>query len=370
MEARWTPVWVGVYPTAGASSPPGAGEGIWYLEADLTTGSLRGATQVAVTPAPSFVAAHPSGRILYAVGETTPGTVSAFDVVDTEQPPRVLRLRESVGSGGDLPCHILLSHDARTLYISNYLSGTLAVVELSRDGSFEHTAVERNGPLQIFSHSGSGPVRDRQESPHAHSSLFTPDGRHLVVLDLGTDELRRYSIGPGGLLAHDGIAAVLPRGTGPRHAVFSLEGNHLYVVGELDDAVHVLRWDRETATGTEIQRVSTAGSDAHAGFPSHVALDRQSLVVGVRVRGELVRFTLRADGLIGPARPLTLPGTWPRHFYVSDGWCIVGLERAGRVVAVDLTTRGGFGRPAQYSRIPLPAPACIVAAAGHSADPS
>ena len=81
-----------------------------------------------------------------------------------------------------------------------------------------------------------GPREDRQEGPHAHFAGYAPGGRHVLVADLGTDELRRYLVLEDGLLEPDGIGATLPPGSGPRH--FAVRGENIYLVCELD---HQLR---------------------------------------------------------------------------------------------------------------------------------
>ena len=114
--------------------------------------------------------------------------------------------RDTVPSGGADPCHLLLDTDGRTLFVANYTSGTLAVLPLDADGGFATL-----GPDQVFGHTGTGPDEDRQESPHAHFVALDPSGAFVLVVDLGTDEIRRYRR-VDGRLVEDGIAAVLPAG--------------------------------------------------------------------------------------------------------------------------------------------------------------
>jgi 6-phosphogluconolactonase (cycloisomerase 2 family) len=372
-------LWVGTYPEAGAGTPSGLGEGVWRVRLDPTTGVLSGAVQVAVTPAPSFLAVHPSGRVLYAVGEDARGTVTAFAVPDeahvatapaptapaaqAEGDPDTLRPLATVASGGADPCHLLLAPDARTLYVANYSSGTLAVVPLAPDGSFAPEVLEVGGPLQVLGHEGTGPDASRQEGPHAHFVALTPDAAHLLVVDLGTDQLRRYRLGPDGRVTDDGVAATFPRGTGPRHLVFSADGRHLYVVGELDVTVHVLAWDAATTTARRVQ-VLPAGSTPAAPdpvtgavprvLPSHVTLDGDRLLVGVRSAGVLVELAVGEDGLLTPVQDVPLPGTWPRHHASAGAWTVVAEQLTGALVPLAPGTRA----PGQA--LALPAAACVV----------
>ncbi|NMM15874.1 MAG: lactonase family protein [Cellulomonas sp.] len=371
----------GTYPAAGAGSPAGLGEGIWRVELDAGSGTFGGAELVAVTPSPSFVAAHPSGRVLYAVGELTAGTVTAFsepsrtsvDPAPHDPAPGPLDVLDVVDSGGADPCHLLLAPDARTLYVANYSSGTLGVLPLDADGRFTVEVRAQSGPVQVFGHAGSGPDASRQDGPHAHFVAIAPGGQFVVVADLGTDELRRYARDTAsGLLAAAGIAATLPPGTGPRHLVFAPDGRTAYVVGELDVCVHVLAWDPVTASGTLVQSLPAGpppgplgqvpgGPASHRVLPSHVELDDDRLLVAVRTSDVLVGYSVVADGTLVADGATALPGAWPRHFALVDGTVVVAAQVGDVLVAL----RPGEGTVPWVvaSVLPLPAPACVVPAA-------
>ena len=343
-----TQLWIGTYPSAGAGTPVGRGEGIWSVDLDDETGVLSGARQVAVTPAPSFVATDPDGRVLYAGNEHADGTITTFEVTGDGLVERGTR-----PSGGDDPCHLVVDGDH--LLLTNYTSGTLAVIERTDD------ALAPGG--QVFGHEGGGPVADRQDGPHAHFVAVAPGGAHVLVVDLGTDELRRYARTDDGLRP-DGIAAALPAGTGPRHLAFSADGRFAYVVGELDVAVHVLVWDVATATGTLVQSVpavagQVAGQVAPQGaaLPSHVVLDGEDLFVGVRGADVLTRWRVGADGMLTDGRSVDLGGRWPRHFAVMGRWVVAGLEKSDELVVLD---RAWGDDEAVVARLPLPAPTCVL----------
>jgi len=341
VSAQQTPLWIGTYPVAGAGTPVGQGEGIWRVDLDPATGALSNARQVVETPSPSFLALR--GTVLYAVNEQTDGTVSAFDVVgDT------LVHRATVPSGGADPCHLVLDAHGDALLVANYTSGTLGVLPLDADGGFATL-----GPAQVLGHVGSGPDEDRQESPHAHFVTLDPSGAFVLVVDLGTDEIRRYRREEGRLV-EDGVAAVLPAGKGPRHLTFSADGRFAYVVGELDVTVRVLAW--RAGVGTLVQTVpATTVPAAERRLPSHVVRDGDRLLVGVRSSDVLARFAIRADGLLEPVADDALPGAWPRHLEVVDRWTVVAEQVSGglAVLAADGTV---------VSTLELPSPTCVLPA--------
>lgn len=346
------PLWIGTYPEAGAGTPAGLGEGIWRVDLDPATGALSGAHLVVETPAPSFLVAHPTAPVLYAVDEQQAGAVTLFDVVDGGLRPRV-----TVASGGADPCHLLLDDDARTLLVANYSAGTLGVLPLDPDGGFHAEVLAAGGPAQVLGHTGAGPHPDRQEAPHAHFVALAPGGHHVLVVDLGTDEVRRYSRDlESGLLTEDGVAVQLPPGTGPRHLAFAPDGSRAYLAGELDSSVHVLAWDGPTARGELVQTLPATGSgDPDRRLPAHVLLDGNRLLVGVRGPDVVASFSVDDDGLLRPDDEHALPGSWPRHHVVVDGWTVVAQQEGGGVVVLD---EAG----SQVGSAAVPSPACVVLA--------
>lgn len=344
-------LWVGTYPTAGFGTPAGHGEGIWRVVLDPLDGALAVPRQVVVTPAPSFLATHPDGRTVYAVDESTAGAVSSFAVVDD-----ALEATATVPSGGSDPCHLLLDVEAGLLYVANYSDGVLGVLRVDADGRLADDA-----PAQLLPGIGHGPRADRQEGPHAHFVALTPSGRHVLVVDLGADQVRRYVRDVAGRrLVPAGVAATLPPGTGPRHLVFSADGRQAYVTGELDSTVHVLAWDAATDTGTPVQVLPATATPARADAapsPSTVRLDGDDVVVGVRGTEVLSRFTRDADGLLAHRGDAALPGRCPRDVAVVDGWTVVAEQDSSALTVLD-----GDGGVACTR--PLPVPACVVPVVG------
>lgn len=330
-------LWIGTYPVAGAGTPVGLGEGIWRV--DLVDGAVQDARQVVETPSPSFLALSADGSVLYAANEQADGTITAFDVVRDS-----LVQRQVVPSGGADPCHLLLDSDGGALLVANYSSGSLAVLPLDGTGGFA-------GDVRMLGHVGGGPHPQRQEGPHAHFVVHAPGGWVLVV-DLGTDEIRRYRRDDEGL-RDDGIAVTFEPGTGPRHLAFSADGRFAYVVGELDVTVRVLAWDAATGTGTPVQTVPAIETPVAGALPSHVLLDGRRLLVGTRTADVLAEFRTTDHGLLEHVADHALPGSWPRHFEVVDGWTVVVDQVSSdlAVLAADGSVRGSW---------PLPSPACVL----------
>lgn len=344
-------LWWGTYPPAGLGTPPGQGEGLWRQRGDVAQRLLR-------LDAPSFVVAHPTLPLLYAASETAHSVVTVVNVSG-----RTAQAVASVATGGEAACHLLLSRDALTLYVSHYGSGDLAVLRLGEDG-----LPTSDTPAQLHGHAGSGPRADRQESSHAHSAGYAPGEAHILVADLGTDELRRYRVLDDGLLEDDGIAAVLPPGSGPRH--FAVRGHLIYVVCELDQTLRTLRWDAGDAVADVIVEQPVTRAPHRTGDsidPAHVVAHDTFLLVSVRGCDVIALFDLGPEGEARYRTSLDV-GYWPRYFAIIGDEIHVGLERGHEVRTYRLADV--LGLPPEpsvgavgaltYRGVDITSPACVV----------
>ena len=358
-----TMLWIGTYPAEGLGAPVGHGEGLWRVS--LERGTLSSPVQVTTQAAPSYVAKHPTLPLLYAVEEASPTVLSviAFGDVAREVACEVAR----VTVGGEAGCHILVAPNASALYVSNYGTGELTVVPLGDDG------LPSGVPAQAWPHGGSGPRLDRQEGSHAHFACMSPDGTHVLVADLGTDEIRRYRVGGGGLLSDQGIATTLPPGSGPRH--IAVRGELLYVVCELDHTLRTLRWDRPSATAEVIAELPTTLAAQRTGdttYDAHIAVVPRAqgdvLLVSVRGVDVISLFDVAPEGELTYRAALDV-GYWPRHFAVVDDALVVAAEKGHEVRAYALDdvlalppeSECGALATLPYSSVGVTSPASVAA---------
>ncbi|MDS1271986.1 lactonase family protein [Lipingzhangella sp. LS1_29] len=291
-------VWVGGYTPD--SEPAGTAQGIYRVWLDDSSGRLTPGGVAASTCGPSFLAVHPSRTRLYAVNEHTRGGVAAFAITASAELSPLGR----VATGGAAPCHIHVLPGGRELAVSHYGDGTVAVVPLTP----HHDVAPPAAPVDHGAHVGLGPDPERQDGPHAHCARLAPDGRHLLVTDLGTDELRCYVPDPVLRTLEYTGSVRLPPGTGPRHLAAGRDGR-MYVVGELDAQLHVLRW--RSARHRDVGATVTRAEGAEAGI---LAPARTSL------HGVVHEDTLPA---VRGDQPRSYPGEVAvspcgRHLYVSN----------------------------------------------------
>jgi len=197
--------------------------GIYKVDFDLDTNKIVSVGKADPGVHTSYF--ETDGDILYSLSEIGGedkflGKIHSYRMTDAGLEP--IAMVEGVLSGSP---HLKLAHNKDTMYVASYTTGAVCSLRV-KDGAF-------GAMTGVVEHSGTGAHPVRQEGPHAHIVCPTPDDRYIVCCDLGTDELRVYAIDEttGGLLPHSCVK--VPAGYGPRHMVFSPDGEYAYVVCEL-----------------------------------------------------------------------------------------------------------------------------------------
>lgn len=246
------------------------------------------------------------------IPEPTAGIVTPDDLV----------LKSETRTPGEHSCHVTILKNQAV--VSDYTSGTLSLFDLDGEGV-------PVGEPQLIRFDGSGPNPERQAAPHIHSSWTAPDGKSLVVADLGCDRIYRYSVKDGCLDAGSQEAFALPAGCGPRHCAFSDDGTMLYVATELSDEVLTYSYPEMELMARMLV------NDALPGGGSHIALtpDGKFLYVSSRLKNDgIAIFRVLENGLLEKTG-YQVTGAHPRHFAISeDGKELVGAARDGNSLEV------------------------------------
>ncbi|WP_282699962.1 lactonase family protein [Streptomyces sp. CC219B] len=323
------------------------GPGIVTASVTPNTGALALQDSITDLPDPSYLAITPDGDTLYAVSETTEGTVAAYRVRDGDK-PALLGHADVHGSG---PTHLALH--AGHLLTANYGSGSVTTLPLHPDGTFADAA-----PAAVLRHTGSGPHTPRQQTPHPHHAQSDPTGRWAVTVDLGTDSVRVCTLTDGRLDIH-GEYALRP-GSGPRHLAFHPDGTLAYIANELTPTVTVCRWDAADGSLKPLAETPVLpGAPVGDAYPSGIVASPDGRFVWTATRGEDVLSAFAVEGetlrLLG-----TVPcrGHWPRALAEADGFLYAANERSGDVAwfAVDTAT----GLPRYGGSVEVPAASCVI----------
>jgi 6-phosphogluconolactonase len=300
--------------------------------------------------AASFVVRRPHDALVYVASETAAGEVVAVAVSEEAPYFQVLDRRPTYGGA---PCHLGLSRDRRWLYVANYVGGTVTAWPLDAAGRFD-------GPAVVADHHKypTGPLRDRQESPHPHSATVTADDR-IVVADLGVDRVFLYDR-PSGAEWLPADTLVLAPGSGPRHVADRVNPAGLYVLDELNSQVG---WYRQNAGQLDAVAWYATVPSGYGGLnqPAEVTLDATGTYLYCSNRGHdsIAVFRVAGDGTLSAVGWCPTGGHWPRHFALTpDGaLLLVANERSDHVGILRLDD--GMPTPT-LETIPVPSPACVL----------
>ena len=320
---------VGTYDNAPGA--PGNGQGIYRFKFDPHTGALTDRALVAQTPNPSWIAIHPTRRLLYSVNEVTnfqgdSGAASAFAVdPDTGN----LRLLNTVNSHGTTPAFLSIDPRGRFVFVADYGSGAIAVlpilpsgalgpaVDIHQDVGSVGSAQAADAPTGSFAISG-------HDAPHAHMIAADPQGRFVIATDLGQDRIYTYrfdrSTGKLSPAAHPFVS--LPSGDGPRHFVFHPNGRWFYSIQEEASTVALFHYDAATGALAHQQTLSTLPRGfAGTNFASEILLspDGRSLYAANRLHDTIAHFSIGADGRLAWVGETPTRGDYPRQCCIAPG---------------------------------------------------
>jgi 6-phosphogluconolactonase len=337
-------------------------EGVYLVRFDRRSGKLTKVGTVNVGPNPSFLALHPNGRVLYAVNEVerfngvAGGGVAAFAIANGTGALTRLNAEPSGGAG---TCYVSVDHSGRVVLLANYDGGSVTILPVQTDGSLEPST-------QLVHHKGSGPNKERQEAPHAHSIIVDPSNRFALAADLGADRVFLYRLNLATKTLHrvEGGEAVMPPGSGPRHMAFHPTLPLVYVVTEMGARVSRLRFDAAHAKLTLVDSHSTLpqgwkGDNESADL--HISPSGRALYASNRGPNTIAVFSVaRGTGALSFEQSVSSGGDWPRNFSLdpSGRWLLVANERSNSVVVFARNEQSGH-LTATGERLTIPSPVCL-----------
>lgn len=298
-------------------------EGIYRFELDTESKTLRNVEVAAKIGSPTYVTLSDDQRFMYAVDQDgDQGGAAAFEV---NNETGELTLLNNILAEGAPPCHLTARNDE--LVTGNYHHGRVDLLKINEKGIQE--------VLSSVSHEGSGP-HERQDSPHVHYTAHTPDGKIVIVADLGTDELISYKIENDKLVRVSTFNA--KPGSGPRHVDFHPNGKTAYLLTELTSDVIVLDYNSETGEFTEKQTISALPedfTDQNDASAIHVSSDGKFVYTGNRGHDSIAVFKIdESNQKLSLVEHISTGGEFPRDFVLdpSEMFLIAANQHSGNLV--------------------------------------
>ena len=326
--------------------PTANGKGIAVVAFDPETGDGQVLSISGGVDNPTYLSFDPRRSCLYAGSEVArwnEGTVTAYRFDPAIGRLRYINKQPTLGS---ITAHNSLSGDGRFLLVANYGEGPMdqlpgqavAIFRIRDDGGLASACGS-------VAHRGSGPNEARQERPHAHCAVSSPDGKLVVVADLGIDAVLCHRLAPDGSLAHDPTPLHLSPGAGPRQVVFHPSQTFAYVINELNSTISTLGF--EDGGFREIDTVSTLpGSPETENYPADLQFSRDGRFLYASNRGHDSIAIYAVDGATGRLALIDhcrSGGRTPRSLAIdpSGRWLLAANQNSDSVALFEINAQDG-----------------------------
>ena len=321
---------------------PGSGDGVTVYRMD-DAGHL---TRLFATgkPNPTYLALSSDRRFLYAVNELkeyheeASAAVSAYKI--DPQSGTLTFLNRRMTGGGDACC-LSVAHNDSYVLVANFTGGSFSIFPVLADGSL--------GTASCFiQHYGRSVNPARQVGPHVHQISADPLGKHLLVADLGTDEISVYGIdwASGRVTPNAAPAIRVDAGEGPRQFIFDPSGKILYLVTELGNTVRVYAYDSETGAAQFLQTLPTLPNDC---VPETISAciklhpNGKFLYASNRGYDSIASYRVQPDGTLTPLSIQQAGGKTPRDFCITpDGkFLLSGFQDSNELILYEINLLNG-----------------------------
>lgn len=340
---------VGSYTSAG-------NPGIEIFSVDGSTGKATPRYSLKNTNA-SYLTVSSDLKHLYAVAEEGGGK-SAVSSYELNHKGEYSFVNSSL-TAGDGPCFITYREASKTAYTANYTAGSLSVFKTD-NGRLSPVA-------QHIVYKGSSINKSRQQEPHAHNAVLSPDQHYLYVTDLGTDKIYQHRIYSDGLVDERPKIIHITPGNGPRHMVFNTTGTNAYLINELTGLVDVFGVHEGSFTLIQTIAADTAKSSNKGSADIHISPNGKWLLTSNRVSSnEVTVFAIQKNGKLEKVYHQQV-ATMPRNFSFdpTGKFVFVASQKENRIQVFSFDDQIGRMKDTKQD-IQVKAPVCLVFSAAEA----
>lgn len=324
--------------------------GIEVFDVNPATGAAKSKYVIKNANA-SYLAFSADKNNLYAVTEEGGGrsAITAYQL-NARGEYTLLNTTATVGEG---PCFVSYREASQTVYTANYNSGSLSVFK-TQNGRLLPVA-------QHIVYAGSSVNKARQEAPHAHNVIVSPDQNYIYVTDLGSDRIYQHKVYADGTVDKNYRAIPVKAGNGPRHLVFDHAGTHAYLMNELSGTVDVFQVTDGQFKLLQSLKADTTASKVKGSADIHLSPSGRWLLTSNRVTcNEVTVFGVQPDGTLKKVRhyPVTKR---PRNFSFDPAgkWVFVAGQEDNKVQVFSFNDADGSLSDTQKD-IVVKMPVCLL----------
>jgi 6-phosphogluconolactonase len=302
---------------------------------------------------PSYLNTDPDQRLIYAITEKKKDAAAELHIYHLEHNKTHAELISCIPFQGSGSCFISIDSTRTHAFITNYGDGTLTVVKLPK-------ADLPAKVVQLLEFSGSGPNKQRQDQPHLHAALLSPNERFLYCSDLGSDRLYQFTYHPDAdtpLQASELNYVELPPGSGPRHLAISPDGSRLYLITELSGDIFV--FDTNDFYNGWLQQISLL-QDGYTGKieAADIHMHPGGSYLYASNRGdanEIIVFQIQpVSGSLNFVQRIGAAGLSPRNLLICEhqGLLLVANEQSDNISIFNLNSDGTLEFTKEHLQVP------------------
>lgn len=329
-------------------------KGIYVFKFNSETGKISAVSTKDGITNPSYLTV--SGNNIYAVSETGgehPGSVSAYQF---DRTTGTLQFLNNFPTGGDDPCYVEADKSGKFVAVANYSGGSVSIFKTDEKGALLPDK-------QLIQHQGGSVNQERQQGPHVHESVFSPDQKFLLTPDLGKDMVMVYNFDKNAVQPLSLYKEIKSDpGSGPRHISFHPSMNFAYLIHELDPVVTVYSY--KNGDYTKVQELPTWKQDFKGnkdGAEVKVSPDGRYLYVSNRGDQNVIGvYTIDQEkGTLTNKAFYPVDGKGPRDFEIdpSGNFLLVANQQTNNIVTFKVDKETGF--LTQVGNMHVPIPVCI-----------
>lgn len=349
------------YAWAGTYNPNG--EGVYRFTIDPQSGALSNKTLISTLPNAAQLTVSGDGKTLYVASEVEKGVVQALRIDDNGD----VRLLNEVSSGGAGPVYLSLVPGGSHLLVANYISGSVAVLPVKRDGSLgeatdRHQHQGEPGAAKPEAAVEGSFASSDHNGPHAHMIAADASGKFVFATDLGLDRIYQYRFdkASGKLTPNEPpFIDASSKGAGPRHFVFTPQGDGLWLINEEASTLTWYALDNSTGTLRPGHSFSTLpkayrGTNFAAGLV--LSPDGKQLYVANRLHNSIAHFTVKAEGTLVHQDDVWTRGDYPRSLTIDNQgrWLYVMNQRSDNITRFRIARDGKLHFEPDYTPVGSP----------------
>jgi 6-phosphogluconolactonase len=322
--------YVGCYTQPEGHVPNGCGEGIYRGILNQQNGEISLTLAYKGLTNPSYLSYNAKDHQIYAVSEVENQHSKAYLLSINNE---VCELQSEISTGGEASCHVH-SH-ANKIYVASYMGGSITSFNINNNRLITENHIE---------YSGTGPNNQRQEAPHAHQCLTSPDGKWLYVCDLGSDKIWIHNLKEP--LNETLFSCDTPPGSGPRHLCFHPNLQIAYIICELSGHILICNYDQKSGELAMIQELSSLPTN-YEPEPASAAIcihpSGKALYVSNRTHDSCAAFAIDDSGKLSALDWVDCGGKTPRDMNIdpSGNWLLVANQDSNTLCVLKINSETG-----------------------------